>query len=114
MLRHISLIIMALGYIIAGVNHIWHPLFYIRIMPDYFPEKVLLNQLTAVAEFGLGVLLFPKATRRLAAYGIIAMLLVFITVHVWMIQQNSSSVLLWLRLIIGQPLLIWWAWSHRR
>lgn len=114
---------MALGYIAAGINHIWHPQFYIKIIPDYFPQKALLNILAGIAEITLGLLLFPAATRRWAAYGVVAMLVAFITVHVWMIQKGGcyfNSVkcipdwLLWVRLIVLQPLLIFWAWSQTK
>ena len=120
-MRKISLAVMALGYIAAGINHIWHPQFYIKIIPDYFPQKELLNMLSGIAEIILGLLLFPKATRRWAAYGIIAMLIAFIPVHIWMIQKggcyfNATKCipdwLLWVRLVILQPLLIWWARSQ--
>lgn len=114
---------MALGYIAAGINHIWHPQFYIKIIPDYFPQIELLNILAGIAEFMLGALLFPKATRRWAAYGIIAMLIAFVPVHIWMVQKggcyfNSAKCipdwLLWVRLLVLQPLLILWAWSNRK
>jgi uncharacterized membrane protein len=119
----VGLIVMALGYIAAGINHIWHPQFYIKIIPDYFPQKQLLNILSGIAEIGLGLLLFPKATRRWAAYGIIAMLIAFVPVHIWMIQQGGCYFnpekcipdwLLWVRLLVLQPLLILWAWSCRK
>lgn len=122
-MRKISLAVMALGYIAAGINHIWHPQFYIKIIPGYFPQKPLLNILSGIAEIVLGLLLFPKVTRRWAAYGIIVMLIAFIPVHIWMIQKggcyfNAANCipewLLWVRLVVLQPLLIWWAWSQTK
>ncbi len=114
---------MALGYIAAGINHFWHPQFYIKIIPDYFPPKTLLNTLAGIAELFLGILLFFKTTRRLAAYGIIAMLIAFIPVHVWMLQKGGCYFnpakcipgwLLWIRLLVLQPVLIIWAKSVSR
>ena len=118
MLRSLSLIAMALLYVVAGINHFWHPATYVHIMPDYFPAKHMLNILAGISEIVLGALLFPKATRRFAAFGIIAMLVAFLTVHIWMIQKGGSYFnlpdwALWVRLVVGQPLLIWWAWSNR-
>jgi uncharacterized membrane protein len=120
--RSLSLIAMALLYIVAGINHFWHPATYIRIIPDYFPAKDVLNLLAGVAEIALGILLFPTASRRWAALLIIAMLVVFLPVHIWMIQKGGCAFgprcipdwLLWVRLLIGQPLLILWAWSNRK
>ncbi len=115
----LSLIAMAMLYIVAGINHFWHPATYIHIMPDYFPTKSGLNILAGIAEIGLGILLFPQATRRFAALGIIAMLIAFLTVHIWMIQKGGTYFhlpdwALWVRLVVGQPLLILWAWSNRK
>lgn len=119
MLRSLSLIAMALLYVVAGINHFLHPATYIHILPDYFPAKTLFNILTGIAEIALGILLFPKATRRLAAFGVIAMLVAFLWVHIWMIQKggayfNLPDWALWVRLVVGQPLLILWAWSNRK
>ena len=109
---------MAMLYVVAGINHFWHPATYVRIMPDYFPAKSNLNILAGVAEIVLGILLFPKATRYFAAMAIIAMLIAFLPVHIWMIQKGGNyfklpNWALWMRLIVGQPLLILWAWSNR-
>lgn len=123
MLRRLSLVLMALLYIAAGVNHFWHPHFYLPIIPSFFPYKAVLNTLAGVAEIVLGLLLFPVRSRRLAAYGIITMLIAFLPVHIWMVvkggcyfnpQKCIPNGLLWLRLLIGQPMLIWWAWSNRK
>jgi len=114
---------MALGYIAAGVNHFWHPQSYVKIIPDYFPQKELLNTLAGIAEIVLGGLLFFPATRFRAACGIIAMLIAFFPVHIWMVQKGGCYFnpvkcipmwLLWVRLLVLQPLLIWWAWSIRK
>lgn len=106
---------MALLYIAAGINHFWHPRFYLRIMPPYLPAPQLLNYVSGIIEIVLGVLLLAKATRPLAAWGLAFMLLVFMVVHVYMLQQAlhqpdyfMSPRAAWLRLLL-QPVLIAWA-----
>jgi uncharacterized membrane protein len=122
-MQRISLIAMAVVYIAAGANHFWHPHIYLSIMPDYFPAKSFLNLLAGSAEMVLGSLLFFRATRQWAAYGIIALLLLFLPVHIWMVAKGGCyfnpahcipAWLLWLRLLVGQPLLVVWAWSNRK
>ncbi|MFT5916761.1 MAG: putative membrane protein [Bacteroidia bacterium] len=115
-----SRIIFSVFFLVGGINHFVNPATYIPLIPDYFPAKELLNLISGVAEivFGLG-LLFPK-TRKLSAYGIIALLIAFIPAHVFFIQQGSCIGDLcvpdwvgWVRLILVHPLLVLWAWKVR-
>jgi uncharacterized membrane protein len=119
-LKTVLLYVMALIYIAAGINHFWHPRFYLRLMPPYLPAPQLLNHLSGTMEIVLGVLLLVKTTRLLAAWGIAAMLLVFMVVHVYMLQQAlhqpgyfMSVRAAWLRLLL-QPVLIAWALWYTR
>jgi len=65
------------------------------------------------------LLIFAK-TREFAAWGIVFMLIAFIPVHMEMVmhapyQVGGSTVppiLAWVRLVVLQPLLIWWAWWY--
>ncbi len=87
MLKTILLYLMAVLYIAAGINHFVKPRFYLRIMPPYLPAHELLNYASGIAEILLGCLLLFKTTRTYAAWGIVIMLLVFMVVHVFMLQQ---------------------------
>lgn len=111
---------MALLYIGAGINHFWHPKFYLRIIPPYLPAPHFINSASGVAEIILGVLLMMKFTQVFAAWGIALMLLVFMLVHVYMLQQALSQphyfvtpLMAWLRLAL-QPLLMAWALWYTR
>lgn len=117
-LKFISMAVMALLYIAAGINHFVNPDFYVKIMPPYFSSPLFWVQLSGVAEILLGVLLFPPKTRALAAWLIVAMLVVFLTVHVHMVMHAADFGdvpygLLIARLPI-QGLLIAWAWWYTR
>ena len=121
MLKKISLALMILLYVGAGINHFLHPQFYYAIIPPYIPDHYLANGLAGISEITLGVLLIFPTTRKWAAYGIVAMLLVFFTVHVYMIQEGGCMNELvcislwkaWARLLF-QPVLIAWAWWNRK
>ena len=112
---------MILLYVGAGINHFLHPQFYYAIIPPYIPDHYLANVLAGISEITLGFLLIFPTTRKWAAYGIAAMLLVFFTVHVYMIQEGGCMNELvcislwkaWARLFF-QPLLIAWAWWNRK
>ncbi len=121
MLKKISLVLLILLYTGAGINHFGHPAFYYSIMPPYLPNTYLINIAAGTSEIILGILLIFSKTRRFAVYMIIAMLVSFISVHIYMIQKGGCMNQLvciplwkaWLRLAL-QPVLILWAWWHRK
>ena len=115
----INLIVLSCFYIGAGINHFWHPVAYIAIIPPYFPFHPFLVFLSGVIEIVLGVMLFFSQFRKVAVILIIMMLIAFIPVHVFMIQVGgcvTSTIciplwLAWIRLFPLQFIFIWWAWK---
>ena len=112
---------MAALYLLAGLNHFKNPQFYHAIIPPWIGDAPLVNTLAGIAEIVLAILLLFKATRKWACYGIILMLIAFIPTHIYMLQEGlgingntAPAWLLWIRLVILQPLLIFWAWVHRK
>lgn len=117
-LNRLSLAVQSVFYIAAGINHFWHPASYVRIMPPYFPVPALLVAISGACELLGGVGLALRPTRNLAAYGIAAMLTVFLTVHVHMIVHHDdlfTKIPLWLLCarLLFQPVLIGWSLSAR-
>ena len=107
---------MGLLYILAGVNHFRKPKIYERIMPPYIPAKSTLVMLSGIAEMVLGFMLLNATTQTIAAWGIILMLIVFIPVHIFMLQNEKAALKLpkWV-LILRIPLqfvLIYWAYQY--
>lgn len=86
-----SLFLMATIYIFAGLNHFRIPDFYQQMMPPYLPQPLFLIYLSGVFEIIFGVLLFFKKTRKLAAVGIILMLLAFMPAHFYMYQLGGAQ-----------------------
>jgi len=104
--------IMAAMYIVAGVMHFIKPKAYMRIMPRYLPAHRILVYLSGLAEVILGIILLFNSTQALAIWGIIAMLGVFLLVHVYMLSSNKAGLnlpkwLLWLRLFLQFGLMYW-------
>ena len=102
-------------YAVLGILHFTNTGFYRPFMPKFLPAHDLLIYLSGVAEILLDIgVLFPQ-TRTLALWGIIAMLIVFLIVHVNMLLPANglgiSPWILWLRLPI-QFLLIYWAYMN--
>ena len=87
-------------------------------MPPYIPAHGAAVALSGVAEVLLGGLLLWPASRRLAAWGIIAMLIAFLPVHVHMLVHSNlypeaPGLMLWGRFPM-QALLVLWAYWYTR
>ena len=122
MFKKISLIIIPVFYIAAGINHFRNPGSYYKIIPEYLPYPVFINLFSGIAEIVLGLLFIFSKTRTIAAYGIIVLLVAFIPAHIVMIQNGfclSNGYCLpawatWVRLFPLQFLLILWVWRYRK
>ena len=118
--KRISLIIMIVFYLAAGINHFRNPSSYYPLIPPYFNWPGIVNAVSGFCEIILAVGLVFSVTRKWAAFGIIAMLIAFIPAHIYMIQQGGCFPkpsfcfpvwVMWVRLLVLQPLLIWWAYT---
>ena len=111
-----SILLQSLFYVTSGINHFWHRSFYLRIMPDHYSYPDTLVQISGVAEILGGIGLLMPATRRAAAFGLSALLVVFLDVHQFMLRhpERFSQLpkwVLWARLPL-QAVLIAWAWRY--
>ncbi|HYW06341.1 MAG TPA: hypothetical protein VE913_05260 [Longimicrobium sp.] len=112
----LSLIVLALIFVVAGILHFAFPAPYVRIMPPWLPfhrELVLVSGAFQIAG-GLG-LLVPRA-RRAAGVGLILLLLAVWPANWQMVvaareagASAAAMAVLWARLPL-QVALIWWVW----
>lgn len=118
MKKKISLALIILLYVLAGINHFFHPLFYIGHMPHYLPFPMQLIYISGACELILGALLFPASTRKTAAWLIILMLVVFFTFHIQMIMdalpKGGTDLLIAVVRFPLQFVLIYWAYKISR
>ena len=103
-------------YTIAGINHFIKPKIYLRIMPRYLPKHKLLVYVSGILEiiFGIGVCI--PSTKDISIYGLIILLVLFFSVHFYMLSSKKAAAGLptWL-LIMRIPLqfvLIYWAYYY--
>jgi uncharacterized membrane protein len=105
-------------YILAGANHFLSPNFYMDIMPPYLPYHLKLIYISGVCEIVISVLLIPKATRHVAAWLLIALLIAVFPANIQMTINyvKESNPGLWLSIVRLpiQIILIWWAWIYTR
>ncbi len=115
-MRLASLILMALFYTAAGINHFANTQFYLRMMPPYLPLHLELVYLSGAVEICLGIALLIRRCRQMAAWGIIALLVAIYPANIHMalnahLFPEFSSLGLYLRLPV-QLLFIAWAYWH--
>lgn len=108
--------LMGILLVLAGMNHFRKPKLYERIVPSYIPAAGTVVMLSGVLEMVLGFMLTNKNSQTEAAWGIIIMLILFIPVHIYMLQNEKASLKLpkWV-LILRLPLqlaLIFWAYQY--
>jgi uncharacterized membrane protein len=117
-MKKFSLLVQAIFYIVAGINHFRMPRIYLRIIPPQLPNPELLNYVSGAAEVLLGLLLLPKRTRSFAAKGIIALLFAVYPANIYQMVSGGAGMKVpqW-ALVVRLPLqfvLMAWAWWHMR
>jgi uncharacterized membrane protein len=115
--RKVSLTVAAVLFAAAGCLHFVKPAAYLQIMPPYVPWPLAMVYVSGVAEIAGGAGLLIPRLRRMAAWGIVALLFAVFPANVYMamnhvqVAASVPSVLLWARLPL-QFLLMWWVlWS---
>ena len=109
---------MGLLYIAAGIYHFVSPGTYLRIMPPWLPAHSFLVLFSGMIEVVLGLMVIIPFTRRLAAWGIILLLIAVFPANIQMMLNYGKEhhPLLWLA-VVRLPLqvgLIWWAYLYAK
>jgi uncharacterized membrane protein len=107
--------LMGILYVIAGLNHFINPHFYLAIMPPYVPFHLAMVYISGVAEIVLGVGVLIERTRRLAAWGLIALLIAIVpaNIHMAVNAMELPAWVLWIR-VAFQGVFIAWAYWYTR
>jgi uncharacterized membrane protein len=115
-LRRVSVGLLGTLFVIAGILHFIHTAVFVRIMPPWLPQALLLVYVSGVCEVigGIGILI--PAFRKLAGLGLIALLLAVFpaNVHMALNHQEFSSIpaaFLWIRLPMQFVIIAWVWWS---
>jgi len=114
-IKTISLYLLGILLVLAGINHfIMAEEVYLKIMPPYLGWHKELVFLSGLIEIGLGVLLLVPQYRKIAAWGIILLLIAVFPANIYLAQTNGavlgvSPLVAWGRLPL-QILFLLWAW----
>ena len=93
------------GMVGAGVLHFVRPEPYAAIVPPWLPAPMLLVYVSGVAEIAGGLGLILPATRRLAAWGLIALFVAIFPANLHMAVHAISP-------LGGDPLPAWALWGR--
>ena len=109
---------MAVLYMSTGILHLVSPQGYLRIMPDWIPFHEAMVFWSGIAEVTLGLgLLFPR-TRRIAAWGIIGLLVAVFPANIQMaVDWYRTTHLFFPVALLRLPLqlvLIQWAFAYAK
>lgn len=104
----------------AGANHFITPETYLAMMPDALPAHAALVAVSGVAEIAGGLGLILPATRKLAAWGLVALFVAVFPANLNMaihdLPLGGRSVpgwALWARLPLQLVFLAWAFWFTR-
>ncbi|WP_231753965.1 DoxX-like family protein [Natronomonas sp. CBA1123] len=121
-LKRPLLYVMGPAYIVAGILHFVVPELYVQIVPPFLPFRLELVYLSGVAEILVGVGVLVPRTRRIAAWGTVALLVAIFPANIYMATHgvviegapgggDPSQLVRWGRLPL-QAVLIAWAWWY--
>ncbi len=104
-------------FIVAGVGHFVATNFFLKIMPPYLPLHLPIVLVSGAIEIILGILLLVPRYSRVAAWGIIALLIAVFPANIHVYQHQESFPLPWIVHLLRLPLqgvLILWALAYTR
>ena len=86
----ISIYIMSLFYVFAGIKHFTNPYWYMKIMPPYLPLHKELVYISGAFEIILGLMLLLDKTRFVGAWGLILLLIAIFPANIYLAQTNGA------------------------
>ena len=110
---------LGIAFILAGINHFLNPDFYLKMMLPVLPQHLFLVYLSGFFEIALGVLLLIPKFTKLAAWGLIALLIAVFPANIYMAMNPQmfpefSPLALYIRLPVQLILIVWAFWFTRK
>ena len=112
-------ILLAVLMMVAGIQHLWKPTFYLPFVPSFLPFPLAIVYLSGLVELLLGIvtLFLNQKYTKYGVLGIAVLMTIFLPVHVEDALSEQpvigSHSIAYLRLAI-QFLLIWLSWKSYR
>jgi uncharacterized membrane protein len=104
-------------FVASGIDHFVVTGAYLKIMPPYLPFPRVLVLLSGAFELALGVMLLIPRTSRLAAWGLVTLLVAVFPANIYLYQHQEILPLPPIAHLLRLPLqglLILWAYTYTR
>lgn len=104
MIQSLTRLVLAALFVAAGVAHFRTPEPFVKIVPPYLPSPYVLVYVSGIFEILGGLGLLVPATRLIAGWGLIALLLAVFPANIYMATAGVK--------IGGFPSQPWMAWAR--
>ncbi|HXG85013.1 MAG TPA: DoxX family membrane protein [Pyrinomonadaceae bacterium] len=109
---------LTIAFVAAGANHFLNAEFYLKIMPPFLPAPLFLIYLSGIFQIALGILLLIPKFTRLAAFGLIALLIAVFPANIYMaanpqLFSEYSPTALYIRLPVQLILIVLVFWVSK-
>ena len=114
-IKKVSRFLLAIFMVVAGTMHFVRTEFYLKIMPPYLPLHLEAVYVSGFFEIAFGIFLLVPRFSRLAAWGIIALLIAVFPANIYVFQHQEllpAPPLLHLLRLPLQGVFIAWAYWH--
>src|SRR5688500_18893965 len=88
--KNVLRVVFGVFMIFAGIMHFVRPDFYVRIMPPILPFKEAAVAISGIAEILLGAGLIVPRTKRIAARGLVALLVAVYPANIYMAVEADQ------------------------
>ena len=112
--KSIVRLLLALIFVITGILHFTHTNKFVQIVPPFIPAPEAMVYISGVFEILGAIGLLISRYSRLAAFGLVLLLIIIFPANIYMAVKNiqlggimNNPVLQWIRLPF-QGVLIWW------
>lgn len=119
-LKKIALFGLTLQFVGVGVVHFTDPDAFLPLMPAYLPYHLELVYLSGVFEIGLGIAVLIPKVRRIAGFGLVALLIAVYPANINMalhpepfVEQGISLAFIYGRLPFQFLFMGWAIWATR-
>ena len=116
-IKVVSKTVLSLFLVFAGIMHFVRPEFFLKIVPPYLPFPMGLVLISGAFEIMLGASLWIPRLSRIAAWGVIALMLAVFPANIYLFQHQEilpAPPLVHLLRLPMQAVFILWAYWHTR
>ena len=84
-------IVFGILFCFAGITHVIKPTIFKHFIPDFLSKR-LINYITGIIEFSLGLGMFFPSISKNAALGIFMLMVLFLPIHIWDVTKERPAI----------------------